>query len=563
MKEITEDKSGSMYTYKNDKISGKPQQGAIARSIGDKNPNNIKNDELSNNSYSSNDDTVIIHLDLSSPLYWMFFIVFLIIQVILVILIGFYYKWDDYYTNPKSITSTSNNSLSDILYSDSSIKITGLDVYKSIKNKYRPFQEVNIIIFLGFGLLRAFLKHHSWTSIIVTLIGGILSLELALFMVLCWSSLFYMNWTYGSFNFQHLLDANFCSGAVIISLGALLGKLSLPQYIILILIETICCSLNYTLLREVMKIIDIGGALTMHLFGAIFGGIFSLISFGTKNEQKRIRESRHLGANYKSYNFALLGSLILIAYWPSLNTCLINDDFDDDNFSMQRSKYRGVINTYLAIIGSIISTFCTSPLFNQGKFKIDDILNSCFSGGIVIGGCCHLIEHYWLSLIIGFLCGGVTCCLYNLLSERLQLKGYHDTANIFFYHAIPGFLGGIMNTIFVGNLSNLLSSTDKKIVYKYVGTFLNYYYNIDSNSDFDGDVSIPSYAGVHFAAIWITLGIALACGFLAGFSIKFCNCKIILRYFNDYEFFDISESEPFPWSNENVRVKLEYKPENY
>ena len=92
MKE-TEDKSGSMYTYKNDKISGKPQQGAIARSIGDKNPNNIKNDELSNNSYSSNDDTVIIHLDLSSPLYWMFFIVFLIIQVILVILIGFYYKW--------------------------------------------------------------------------------------------------------------------------------------------------------------------------------------------------------------------------------------------------------------------------------------------------------------------------------------------------------------------------------------------------------------------------------------------------------------------------------------
>ena len=92
---------------------------------------------------------------------------------------------------------------------------------------------------------------------------------------------------------------------------------------------------------------------------------------------------------------------------------------------------------------------------------------------------------------------------------------------------------------------------------------MNYYYNIDSNSDFDGDVSIPSYAGVHFAAIWITLGIALACGFLAGFSIKFCNCKIILRYFNDYEFFDISESEPFPWSNENVRVKLEYKPENY
>ena len=574
MKEITNDsnesKSGNMYSYQDNNKNQIPPSGALQRGMQGINPNNkikdppnynpkIKNDDISSNTdRNTSDDTVIIHLDLNPPLYWMVFILFGSIQVIIILLIGFYYNWDDYYTNPKSFNNNSNNRLDETLYSDEIRNITGYDVYKTIKNKYKSFQEVNIMIFLGFGLLRSFLKHHSWTSIILTLIGGMLSIELALFTLICWSSMFYMDWSYGKFNFQHLLDANFCGGSVIISLGAVLGKLSIPQYIVLILFETIFSSLNYTLLRKVLKIIDVGGTMTMHLFGAVFGGIFSLISFVPKNERQRIRESRHLGINYKSINYALIGNLILISFWPSLNTCLINDD----DYDMKKPKYTGIINTYFAIIGSIISTFCTSPIFNRGKFNIDDILNSCFAGGIAIGGCCHLIEHYWLSLIIGFLVGGITSCLYNLLAERLQFYGYHDTAKIFYYHGIPGFCGGIITTIFVGNLVNVSYVPDKQqsTIYKFIGTFLNYY-NYKRLEEYNDDVYIPGYAAVHFAAIWITIGIAAACGFMAGFSIKFCNCRILLRYFNDYEFFDERESEPFPWQNEKVKVVPVYNQE--
>ena len=74
---------------------------------------------------------------------------------------------------------------------------------------------------------------------------------------------------------------------------------------------------------------------------------------------------------------------------------LINDDlYRPTSEGSIKPKYEGMINTYFAILGSIVSSFCTSPFFNQGKFVIQDILNSSFSGGIAVGGCCHLINHY-------------------------------------------------------------------------------------------------------------------------------------------------------------------------
>ena len=65
-------------------------------------------------------------------------------------------------------------------------------------------------------------------------------------------------------------------------------------------------------------------------------------------------------------------------------------------------------------------------------------------------------------------------------------------------------------------------------------------------------------AGIQLGAIFITILIAAASGLVAGFSIKFCNCNIAIRYFNDSEFFDISENEPFPWEDEKVQLQVRY-----
>ena len=517
------DNQSAMYSYHdgggNPPI---PEEGAIRRSIGMGNPNASQNSQIQGSSFQKerpiNQNSIVVEID-QSPSKMMFFIIFGIIQIVFIILIANYYEWDE--------------------FNKPSQKAKNEDAKNSVQNKYRLFQDINVMIYLGFGFLRTFLKHHSWSSIALTFIGGVLSFEFGLFALICWSSILRRDWFEGIYNFQHLLDACYCSSATIISMGALFGKLSFPQYFIMIITETVFATFNYTLLRQSLEIIDVGGALTVHLFGAIFGGVFSLVSFFPKRERERIRQSPHLGRNYNSNLFALFGTLIIISYWPSFNTAII---------SVANQKYRGILNTYFSIGGSIIATILVSPLFNNKKVKIQDILNGTFSGGIIIAGCCHIIKEFWLCIIFGIMAGVITSFFYFFLSERLIKKGYHDTSGILYYHGIPAFLGGIISTIFVGNLTRWVNKNEIKY---FIGGLLNYH-------EFRYDLSFSRRAGIQFAAIFITIFIAAASGFTAGFLIKFCNCNIAVRYFNDSEFFDVSDSDPFPWEDEQVILKVIY-----
>ena len=525
--------SGNMYSYQDDNYPKEVENGAIRRSLGNENPNAIQN-YLDNNSFQNdrneraiNQNSIVIQVDQSPPLYWMFFLIVGIIQIVFIIFLANYYDWDEL-NHPSTYKNTENKKAKSF-----------------IQKRYRVFQDINVMIFLGFGFLRAFLKHHSWSSIALTLMSGVLSFEFGLFALICWSSIIQKEWFQGKFNFQHLLDGNFCAASMVISMGALLGKLSLARYFVMIIAETIFSTLNYVILRQRLEIIDVGGALGVHLFGSIFGAVFTLVSFIPHTERERIRQSPHLGKNYNSNIFGFFGTLILVAYWPSFNTALIDGN----------QKYRGVINTYFSIGGSIIGTFLISPIFNDGKLKAEDILNASFAGGIIVSGCCNIITHCWISIFFGIFAAWICSALFFCLNKRLIEKGYHDTAGIFIYQGIPAFLGGIVSTIFVGNLANWISvPSDKekynpKEYYTLIGGILDY-------NNFKFTLNYDKRAGIQFGSIFITVCIAAASGLIAGFSIKFCNCNIAIRYFNDSEFFDVSDCEPFPWEDEKVQLKV-------
>ena len=522
--------SGNMYSFhQDDKNTEIAENGAIRRSLGQENPNAIPNIQPYNNLYQNDGDinrnSIVINLDQKPPTYWMFYLIIGITQIIFIFFLANYYYWDDL-NKPSQIEKNDEAKI-------------------SIQQQYKIFQDINIMIFLGFGFLRTFLKHYTWSSISLTFIGGVLSFEFGLFALICWSSIIRGDWYPGIFNFQYLLDANYCAAATIISMGALFGKLSIAQYFVLIIVETIFSTLNYVLLRQKLEIIDIGGALTVHLFGAIFGGVFAFISFCPAQERDRIKKSPHLGMNYNSNIFGLFGTLILISYWPSFNTAIIDGN----------QKYRGIINTYLSIGGSIISTFLMSPIFNHKKIKIIDILNATFSGGIIIAGCCNIINEFYLCIIFGIISGTLCCFFLFFLSVILKKKGHDisgiDTSGILYYHGIPGFLGGIVSTIFVGSLKNLING-DKKDINLFIGGILNY-----SNYELDS-LDYDKRAGIQFASIFICIIIAGASGLVAGFSIKYCKCEIAAMLLNDSEYFDVSESEPFPWEDENV-IKINQK----
>ena len=475
----------------------------------------------------NNSRASIIHIEANPPYLWVIFLAFIIIQFIFIAVFGFYYEWDSKLNAPKNKDNDSAK----------------LDIQK----KYNSFKDMTVLIFLGFGFLRAFLKHYSWSSLIFTLFGAILSFEFGLICLITWNSLISKDWLDGYYNFNYFFDGLYISASFVISYGSFIGKLSFFQYYIVVLIETLFSALNYSLVRKSMKLIDIGGTLTVHLFGAVFGATFCIIYYCNKNESERIITSIHRGYEHNSILFALFGSLIIIPYWPSFNTALVTGNL----------KYRGIINSYLAIGGSIIGMFAISFWLNNKKIKIQDLLYASFPGAIIIGGCCHIIKQYYLCILFGIIASIACCLLIYLFYTKLEIikKRYHDTSQILFYHGIPAILGGIISAIFIGNLNNWKDIDNFK--YKmFIGTFQNSFGN---TTDFDGANNVSGKAGATFGAIFMTIILAAFSGLLIGFSVRYCNCNIVLRYFNDSEFFDSSENEPFPWIDERVEIKLDDK----
>ena len=128
--------SANMYSYNQAEQNSKIiETGAIRRSLGEINPNAIPYNQNQNNSYQNdrpiNQSSIVINIDQSPPLYWMFFLIVGIIQIVFIIFLANYYDWDK--LNKPSNTSNSAK--------------------EEIQKKYRTFQDLNIMIFLGFGFL--------------------------------------------------------------------------------------------------------------------------------------------------------------------------------------------------------------------------------------------------------------------------------------------------------------------------------------------------------------------------------------------------------------------------
>lgn len=138
---------------------------------------------------------------------------------------------------------------------------------------------------------------------------------------------------------------------MLISYGALVGKLSPIQYVLLAFVETPLAVLNEWLLLGLLGVGDVGGSLVVHLFGAVFGIAAARVLF----KPSQIH-SEHQGSIYHSDLFSLVGTVFLWAFWPSFNSV----------FAVTAPEQtRAVLNTFLALLGSTVTTFLFSQLLNK------------------------------------------------------------------------------------------------------------------------------------------------------------------------------------------------------
>ena len=68
-----------------------------------------------------------------------------------------------------------------------------------------------------------------------------------------------------------LIYGDFGAATCLITMGAVLGKTTLPQLFVLITIETIFLTLNAVINVDKLCAVDLGGAITIHMFGAYYG----------------------------------------------------------------------------------------------------------------------------------------------------------------------------------------------------------------------------------------------------------------------------------------------------
>lgn len=218
-------------------------------------------------------------------------------------------------------------------------------------NMYPKFADVHVMIFLGFGFLMIFLKCHCLSAIALSFLAASWSLQCCILMTGFWRCAIVEGFHHKiNVNLLMVLEGEFCAGAVLITMGALLGKCTLHQLIFIATIESVFFTLNAVCLFELFHILDIGGAMTIHTFGAFFGICCTFFFQPDKAREDKLGQKK---TGYHTNYIAFVGSIFLFMFWPSFNAVLASGE----------AQHRAIVNTVISMCASTMSSTFISRLF--------------------------------------------------------------------------------------------------------------------------------------------------------------------------------------------------------
>lgn len=406
---------------------------------------------------------------------------------------------------------------------------TALDV-----GRYPYFQDVHVMIFIGFGFLMAFLRKYGYGAVGLTLLVACFAIQLHPIFAMIFEGLF-DNYKFQKIHFgiTTLITSDFAAAAVLISFGGLIGKVSATQLIVISIIEVLVYSLNAQIALA-LHITDIGGSMVIHTFGAFFGlAVSKAISGATRSSQGHPDNS----AVYHSDLFAMIGTVFLFLFWPSFNAATT---------SSNEAFTRAVVNTLVSICGSVMAAYIASYILRgEKRFCMVDIQNSTLAGGVAIGAACDLAISPAAALLVGLIAGLVSVIGYTHLQSKVEsYLGVYDTCGILNLHGMPGLIGGLVSVIACAGIpiERLTSQVDPIVS--------------------DGIVKLARsssrQACFQLAFLVITVGIAVLSGLITGFFIRKVDCTE--SFFDDSALWEVPEMEkPYYFDQ---RGEVEHKPQH-
>jgi len=329
-------------------------------------------------------------------------------------------------------------------------QMAGLSSIGTVTEAYTYFTGVEIMMFVGFGYLMTFLKSYGLSAVCFTMLVTAIGLQWYLFVDSFFYQIYnnYANghdyaWTYINIDIYSLLNCLFGVSAVLISFGAVIGKVSPLQLVVMTILELMfhAFNLNVILLGGI-KLADVGGTYVDHMFGAYFGlTVAYVLTASSRNQAGEGKMHVSPPAGYVADIFSLIGTVFLWIYWPSF----VGGGAQANSIEQQRC----IINTLLSLSASTMISFVLSSFWaERGKFRPVDIQNATLAGGVAIGTVANYDSNPIAAVFIGITAGAVSTYGYHFIQPFLLAKfGLHDTCGIHNLHAMPSVIGAVASVI--------------------------------------------------------------------------------------------------------------------
>jgi ammonium transporter Rh len=299
---------------------------------------------------------------------------------------------------------------------------------------YNMFIGVEIMMFVGFGYLMTFLKWYGLGAVGLTMVITAMGIQYVLFTESFWYQVVgNKDWMQVDVNIYTLLQSLYAVSAVLISFGAVIGKITPLSLVVMTVIELFLHGFNYKVLMDHwFELSDIGGTYIDHMFGAYFGLAVAYMLGKPKGEAE--------GGTIPDV-FSLIGTSFLWVYWPSFVAGAAEPNSDQ--------QQRAIVNTIIALAASTVTTFwATLILGDVKKFRACDIQNATLAGGVAIGAVANLNISLFTAALVGAIAGLVSSYGYNVIQPYLEEKwNIHDTCGVHNLHAMPSVIGGIFSVI--------------------------------------------------------------------------------------------------------------------
>ncbi|KAL4624328.1 ammonium transporter Rh type B-A-like [Arapaima gigas] len=296
----------------------------------------------------------------------------------------------------------------------------------SVYKDYPFFADVQVMIFVGFGCLLAFMRLYGFGGIALNFLTATFAIQWAILV-----QGYFQFCSDGKIQLRviNLLSAEFACAVVLISFGAVLGKTSPVQLLLMTLLEVPVFAVTEWAVLKYLKINDAGGSILIHLFACYFGLGVTFVLYRRSLNEGHSKET----TSYQSDILSAMGTLFLWVFWPSFNSAMTLKGDD---------QHRAILHTFIALSSSTLTAFALSAVFSKnGKLTMADIQNVTLAGGVTVGASVDMMISPAAAYALGVI--GCTACMlgYRYLTPFLARRcRIQDQCGIHNLHGLTGLI---------------------------------------------------------------------------------------------------------------------------